>query len=264
MRILDARTVRRVQRLALANGGSVRSFADGSRSRTVEWDVSGNCLSPVRVELHGRAAAETGVKQVYVCSDANAPNFVEMTVPCRKCSNCLRRRATMWRLRAVHEYRMSLRTWFATLTLNPESVITLLSRARVRLRKQGIDYDGLPGEEQFLLLEREGFAELQKWMKRVRKSSSSPIRYLAITEAHKSGVPHWHVLIHETGKPLSYDRCLKGSWHLGFDSYKLVRNTKAAGYVCKYLSKAVAARVRASSRYGGTVVPTLPPKAEVS
>lgn len=263
MRYLEPQTVRRVQRLALANGGSLRQFADGSQSRTVLWNVAGDCLSPVTVELHGRASDRQN-KRVVVSETENRPNFAELEVPCRKCDNCLRRRAGMWRYRAMDEYRQSSRTWLATLTLGPTAHVQLLSRARVRLKREGADYDGLPGAEQFLQLELEGFKELQKWFKRLRKNHpDSPFRYLAVAESHKSGVPHWHVLIHEAGKPLTYDGCLKGSWNLGFDSYKLVRDARAAGYVTKYLSKAIEARVRASSRYGRSGWERMPPLAEV-
>lgn len=196
-------------------------------------------------------------------SASSRPNFVEMEVACRKCENCLRRKSAMWRLRAVHETRIASRTWLATFTLNPASLVMLLSRARVDARKGGFDFDALPGPEQFLYLERRGFSEIQLWLKRLRKSSGKALRYLAVTEAHKSGVPHWHLLLHEVDKPLSYDKDLKGSWTLGFDSYKLVRSAHAAGYVAKYLAKDFAARVRASKLYGGPAVPELPPHVEM-
>lgn len=260
-RILDVEVVNRVQRRALANGGSVRQFVAPSHgshhSRTVEWDVAGNCLSPITVELHGRPRAPQGQKHMVLSRDGK-PNFVVMEVACRKCANCLRRRGYMWSMRARAEWGQSPRTWLATLTLNPTSVTVLLSRARVRLARGGVDYDRLAGPDQFLELEKEGFRELQKWLKRLRKNTGKRIRYLAITERHVSGMPHWHVLLHESADRLSYDRELKGSWQLGFDSYKLVRDRRAAAYVTKYLSKAVEARVRASSRYGGALAPSLP------
>lgn len=262
-RILDTRVVRRVQRTALANGGSVRPFADGTSSRTVLWNVAGNCSSPITVELHGRKE-RMNEKFLHVGADPNSkPNFVEMEVACRKCENCLRRKSAMWRLRAMHETRIASRSWLATFTLNPASLVTLLSRARVDARKGGFDYDGLSGPEKFLYLEKRGFTEIQLWLKRLRKISGKSVRYLCVTEAHKSGNPHWHLLLHEVDRPLSYDRELKGSWPLGFDSYKLVRSAHAAGYVAKYLSKDFAARVRASKSYGGPVVPALPPKVKM-
>jgi len=260
-RILDVEVVASVQRKALANGGSVRQFAYPSKgshhTRTVEWDVAGNCQSPITVELHGRPRAPIGEKHMLLHRDGS-PRFVVMQVACRKCENCLRRRGYMWSMRARAEWGQSNRTWLATLTLSPTALTVLLSRARVRLGRGGTDYDALAGPEQFLELEKEGFREIQKYLKRLRKNSGKAIRYLCITESHKSGVPHWHLLIHEPDQPLSYDKDLKGSWTNGFDSYKLCRDAQAAGYVTKYLSKAIEARVRASSGYGGAQAPALP------
>lgn len=243
--------VRRVQRIALANGGKVRTFSDGTLSRTVEWDVSGRCEAPVKVELSSRASAPHGEKHVNVQPNLNRPNFVEMDVRCRKCPACLRQRGILWGYRARQEWNDAQRTWLATLTLDPERYAHLLSEARVSLSRQGIDFDGLPVDEQFLLVDAQAYAHIKLWLKSLRKNSGAPMRFLAVTEAHMSGVPHWHVLIHETtSKRIMYKR-LKGSWKLGFDSYKLVADARAASYVTKYLSKEMRARVRASLRYGG-------------
>ena len=263
-RKLRPEVVRRVQRIALANGGKVRTFTDGTLSRTVEWDVAGRCESPVKVELSSRASANHGEKHVYVQSTLNRPNFVEMDVRCRKCPQCLRQRGIMWGYRAREEWNLAPRTWLATLTLDPGSHAHLLNAARHDLRKQGVDFDALPVDEQFLLIDAQGYAQIQLWLKSLRKNSGVPIRFLAVTEAHKSGVPHWHVLIHEKDleKPLRH-AVLKGSWKLGFDSYKLVADARAASYVTKYLSKEMRARVRASLRYGGGKTnAAMPPNAE--
>lgn len=259
-RVLDTRTVRAIQLRAFDRGGRLQPFSDGSSSRTVHWDVSGNCLSPVTVELHGRKERRNE-RMITVSKDPSSrPNFVQMEVACRKCENCLRRKSYMWRMRAMHEWRIAPRTWLATFTLSPEALVSLLSRARVAAAKRGDDFDALPGaDREFLGIEAEGYKDLQLWMKRLRKNSGKRFRYLLVAEAHKSGVPHWHMLLHEVDKPLSYDKDLKGTWPNGFDAFKLVRDAPAAGYVTKYLGKSIAARVRASIAYGGPVVPALPP-----
>lgn len=259
---LDPKTVRAVQLTALANGGSIRCFSDGSPSRTVEWDIGGKCLSPVRVELHGRAS-EGNIKMVNVTAVDNRPAFVEMDVRCRRCENCLKQRAYMWSNRCRVEWRDAPRTWLATLTLAPEQYARLLSVARVSLARQGCDLEALPEPERWLAVEKFGFEDVQLWLKRIRKATAAPLRYLAVTEAHKSGVPHWHVLLHEQSaeKPLRY-KSLKGSWSLGFDSYTLVQDARGASYVAKYLAKELRARVRASLRYGGgKPVASAPPQA---
>lgn len=188
-----------------------------------------------------------------VCDDASSkPNFLAMEVACRKCDNCLRRRAAMWRYRAVAEWRAASRTWMATLTLSPASVARLLARCQVTASRGGTTFEALPDEEQFLALANEGYRHVQLWLKRLRKNTGVPVRYLAITEAHKSGLPHFHVLLHEMDKekPLRY-KTLSGSWMLGrIQNYKLVTDSAGASYVTKYLFKSASARVRSSGRYG--------------
>ena len=89
------------------------------------------------------------------------------------------------------------------------------------------------------------------FLKRVRKNSGAAFRYLVVGEAHKSGVPHYHVLVHEASRVQIPHRLLKDAWQAGFSDFKLA-DAKAAGYVAKYISKDVAARVRASAHYGDT------------
>lgn len=265
-RFLEKKTVRAVQRTALANGGKVRQFANSSNgdysTRTVEWDISGNCLRPVTVELAGRKRIYGG-KHVTVTADTGTqPDWVVMEVKCRKCENCLAARSRQWSLRSRNETSQSVRTWMCTLTLAPTARTELLYRAVRRLSRSGVQFEKLSVQEQFLEVEKEGFRDVQLWLKRLRKNTGAPIRYLAVTEAHKSGDPHYHVLLHEQGKPLRYDGDLKGSWRKGFGHFKLVRDAAAASYVTKYLSKSIAARVRASGSYGGADAPPVPPLSE--
>lgn len=94
--------------------------------------------------------------------------------------------------------------------------------------------------------------EIGKFLKRVRKNTGAKLRYLLVAEPHKSGLPHFHMLIHQcdTHIPVRYDD-LKSQWRLGFSAWKLT-DYKSASYVCKYLSKSLRARVRASQAYGTT------------
>lgn len=229
---------------ALSAGGTVRTLYDGAHSRLVDWDIAGDCERPVLVELNGRP------DDTRLITRANPSRFIDIHVACRRCANCLRRRSALWRIRAFSEWRNSARTWLCTFTLRPSALVHLLSRARVRLGKAGTDYDALGPHDGFLELEKEGFRHVQLWLKRLRKAGHK-VRYLAISERHKSGAPHWHILLHESDplKPIRESE-LSGSWGLGFDSYRLVRNARGAGYVSKYLSKELCARVRASQGYG--------------
>lgn len=102
------------------------------------------------------------------------------------------------------------------------------------------------------------------------------------------GRPHFHLLLHETvpgslvlGNPRdafiegesgeyrlsSYragnvwrkgvfvwdDAFLRTQWHFGHTKFQFAENAKAASYLCKYLTKAADARVRASAGYGVVV-----------
>lgn len=244
-RYLRSDRVHEVQKIALGKGGSVRSLPDYPHSRTVEWDVARDCLNPQFVCLHGRP--EGGA----VITATNPSRFVEMWVACRRCERCLKRRSAMWRLRALAEWRIWPRTWLATMTLRPDAYARLLTQARHRLDRGGTDWDLLPAHEKFCELESEGYSNVQLWLKRLRKNTGSKVRYLCVTEAHKSGNPHWHILLHECeeDRPIRHKQ-LSGSWHMGFDDYRLVHDARAAAYASKYLSKEARARVRASSQYG--------------
>lgn len=179
----------------------------------------------------------------------NRPVNVDIAVRCRKCPACLRARAAHWRLRAQAEVGASNRTWFGTLTLAPENQFKAISQARSRLAGMGIDFDALPSDDRFAERHKQIAPEITRYIKRVRKQSGVPLRYVIVAEAHASGAPHYHLLIHERGDPVRH-RVLQGQWLAGFSNWKLVHDEKAAAYVTKYLSKSALAKIRASSHYG--------------
>lgn len=250
------------------------------------WDVSGDCQSPVVRELHARAspphrdkradgwlrmvrsAFPGAVRQgeverkfkptrtIRVGPGGEAPPVtVVLTVRCRKCDNCRRRRARMWTARALSEIRLAGgRTWFGSLTLSPTEQSRAVARARQRLARQGIDFDALGHGDQFRERVRALGPLVTLWLKRVRKQSRSPLRFILVAEHHKSGLPHFHCLVHESdpGRPVRYDH-LWGQWLHGYSHFKLVAedgHTATARYVCGYISKCAAVRVRASAHYG--------------
>jgi hypothetical protein len=182
------------------------------------------------------------------------------------------------------EQQTSTRTWFVTLTLNPASHSRMALRACHRLAAQGTDFDALEEKEAFRERHAECSTELTLWLKRVRMAAAIdhrqsarlaegcnstpgqlcpchnlsdfrvPLTYLLVAEAHKSGLPHYHLLIseHEESRPVRA-RHLKSQWRLGFSDVKLVAQDdegRSAAYVAKYLAKSALARVRASVGYG--------------
>lgn len=197
-----------------------------------------------------------GADVVYAATDkpVRTPHsyYLDVWTRCRKCRKCLGYRSWVWRNRATVECHSAARTWFATLTLTPanQSRFGLMASIKVAKRRME-DFDALPDSEQFSLRSAEISKEITKWLKRVRKYSGAPFKYLLVTEAHKSGLPHYHLLIHEqcAERPLRH-AMLSDQWRLGFSKFKLIDDPKAATYVTKYLSKSSLARVRASLNYG--------------
>lgn len=257
MKWLDARTLERVAIRALQSNGSAKSAS----LRYVEWDIAGKCRNPVLVELRGRPTTKAGGG---VFPTEGKHMSVDMWTKCRKCDPCLHARRLVWQDRTRFEVASAPRTWLLTLTNSPTRHARELALARRYLAKQGVDYDALPYGEQFALRSAEMGKELTKFFKRLRKNSDAPFRYLAVTEMHKSGLPHLHVLLHEQDllRPLRKDM-IQSCWGNGFSNAKLVKSTAQAVYVTKYLSKTKVARVRASLSYGSDErreVRTEPPK----
>jgi len=244
----DLRDIIPLARTALDKGGSV------VRPGAVEWKVAGRCENPVRVERWASKASKSGLLDLL---QRNRETYlgVDMDVPCRRCPSCLRARARTWAHRAMFEIQRSARTWFGTLTLSPDQHWIIQCKASSELAGRGVAFDQLSASEQFTERHRVIGRELTLWAKRIRKNSSAPLRLFLVAEAHKSGLPHYHLLVHETDPDhqVSY-RCLREAWRLGFSKFNLVgtdeTSSKVAWYVCKYLTKSNLARVRASENYG--------------
>jgi len=249
---------------AMAGGGTRVS------PKRIEWDISGRCQAPVGRDITLKAGVESR-RIVGMTSWVNYKRLsgvvhttrpprskvlplgftVSLTVQCRRCDVCKRKRAMKWKHLAKRETMGSPRTWFGTLTLHPDEQYRLLCRARERQNRQGIDYDKLPEAEQFRLRVTAASPLVTLYLKRVRKESGALLRYLWVSEKHKSGHPHFHALVHEvTPDSVVTHACLSGQWPHGFTKWKLVQTLPAATYLTKYLAKESASRVRASLGYG--------------
>lgn len=228
---------------------------DKFRLRFVAWQaeeaakmmVGDHSWSPPPAVPNRRSSYWTGGPE-------SQPLTLTMHVRCRRCSKCGRRRSRMWYTRALLETEQAQRTWFGTITLNEQNHYLSVCRAERLARRRGLIVDRLeelPPEERFALIHRQNGVLLQLWLKRVRKTSKATLRFLLVCEAHKSGLPHYHCLVHEQvgSVPVSW-RTLSDQWEHGFTQFKLVTDAKQAGYLCKYLSKDARARVRSSKSYG--------------
>jgi len=214
-------------------------------------DYAGNCTRPVHVFRDGVGLTKNPKSPRVYGPMTERPQLCELEVRCRKCDNCLAARAAHWRMRADAEYRAACRTWFGTLTLSPENHFRVLGKARLHAHSNGDDFDAFDPATQFAARHNQISKEITAYVKRVRKESGAEIRILCVTEAHKSGLPHYHMLVHES-KATEHVRhkTLNDQWRLGFTNWKLAADAKSARYVCKYLTKSSMAKVRASLDYG--------------
>ena len=243
-RLYDVRYVK-----DLARQGIGRGFQQTGPLRG-EWDLAPSCQAPVPVQLDGAPRALEKGRHVRV----NGPGYgLTLWTKCRKCADCLKRRRNLWAYRAQQEIAAWSRTWFATFTLAPHQHAVMRMRASVRLAARGTDLERLPDDDKSHEVAAEYRRELTLYFKRLRKQTKASIRYILVQEQHKSGLPHFHALIHEVN-PLSPIRHadLTAQWKLGYTKFKLCEGVKTAWYVAKYLAKAVDNRVRASLRYGFT------------
>ena len=242
-RFLD--DLHRIAAKALRSGGVFTS------PTSIRWVCSGNCQRPHVTEMRAYPSRTNTAKWVVIKRGNAAPMSVDLHTRCRQCPECLRHRANLWTARALAETRAAPRTWFGTLTLSPDAQFMALTRARRRAGQQGVDFDGLSNAERFRMRHDQITPELTKYVKRVRAQCAAPLRILLVAENHKSGAPHYHMLVHETDpdNPIRH-KTLSQQWKLGFTQWKLVSDLSQARYVCKYLAKDALARVRASKDYG--------------
>jgi len=196
----------------------------------LRWSVSGWCDSPVYIEVRTSRTVLSGV--------------LDLEVPCRMCSGCMRLRAHSWSKRALTEYSRSERSWLWTGTYGPVVRWSLAESVR-----------SAPVQEARRALVRAGGKYVGRWLKRLRKAGVS-VRYMCVPELHKDGALHWHAILH-TPKSARY-RDVAGRWSVGFEKLKLIpadRANRATRYVAKYLAKERLGRIRASKSYGLVPVP---------
>lgn len=210
-------------------------------------DFSNDCEQPVLLEMLGDAISDHPSEAYRLRRNA------DLKVRCRKCSRCLAARSNEWAARAINELQFWPRSWFGTLTVDPERQFLAECVASRRVRRAQLrEFEELTPDEQFRERVRALSPEITTFLKRVRSASGARLRYLLVCEAHKSGLPHWHLLMHEVAGSVR-KRVLDASWLLGYSQWRVVDTTSNKGpafYAAKYLSKSALARVRASVEYG--------------
>lgn len=228
---------------------------------TMVLKLAGRCEAPVIVERQARP------RKVLVGSDRewnpiteSQPGhviFLDMEVPCRRCLPCRRARAAHWRHRIISELSGSHRTWFLTLTLSDHEQWQAIAMASQLAAKSSRSFSACSDDEKQRLLIRAVSPELTRYWKRIRKNSGAKCKFIWVAEFESSGERgswnlHFHALVHEISPEQPIRKAvLKAAWRLGFSMAKLVDEPqKAAGYLCKYVTKSLGAGIRASHRYG--------------
>jgi hypothetical protein len=192
--------------------------------------VSRGCLQPRVVELRARLASPRWNGLTVPEKLEGALMTGTLVVPCGRCAVCLARRQREWAHRMKAELELAKKTWLVTLTYRPS--------ARGMLKER---YGVLSAEE----WEKALYSDVQKWVKRLRHHASDGVRYCVISEEHRDGWLHWHLLLHGD---LKRKEIRLGHWPHGFVDARLVKGD-APAYVSKYLVK-TGRRVRASLGYG--------------
>lgn len=200
---------------------------------------------------------------------------VILLVPCRKCEACKAVRAHFWAHRAGREYERASCTWLGTITMAPYHRMELLAKAATWFHIHPDAKCTL--ETEFRSACWAMGIEVTKYLKRVRANERQrsgllkPLRYLLVAEEHADGFPHFHLLLHEAKRwdfvseseyyltkslkvRVDDNSNLKGAWRLGHTQFELCDDVNAAAYPCKYLSKDMLWRVRASLRYGQDLI----------
>lgn len=182
---------------------------------------------------------------------------VAFHVPCRKCEKCLKFRRLQWRDRAMTEILRSPRTWFITLTFDPHHLAGIKIEATspvTNLKKVEGKMEWFESTS-YRTVERTAYAHVQKYLKRLRKSSGRKFKYLAVFElGSKTGRPHYHLLLHEQDGPVT-KQMIEDQWR-SFVSARLVAKDelrdvrRKASYITSYATKSFDIRPRASVAYG--------------
>jgi len=235
-----------------------RALNAGARRLSIsalQWDISGKCHQPYWTEIVARPPPDDGRYFRFVGKAMTMR--IDLGTPCRKCEACRKARSFLWRIRATEELQRAARTWFGTLTMDPESHYRMMASARYTAHTRGVRWADLTDDERFRRVADTSLKEVTKYVKRIRKQSGVPLRTLCVTEKHKSGLPHFHMLVHEVElKPVTH-KILSTQWSFGFERWRLVDfdtdPKKSARYICKYLTKDAQTRIRASLHYGKSI-----------
>lgn len=235
--------------LAYASEARGRDKSAAINDTETRWNIAPWCEKPVRIEMNGAKDAKY---------DTLPSHYTYFLAACGKCQRCRYKTYRQWCERATSECSAANRTWFLTLTADLPTQERWQTEALEGLRRRGWSDADLASDPTTMFRARTQAAgrDVTKYFKRLRKSGRA-LRYVLCWEAHNSGLPHAHALVHEIGPVPLRKRDLQSQWSQhGFSSAKLVSHAESPHYVLKalrYLTKdlgGLSGRVRSSIRYG--------------
>lgn len=201
-------------------------------------DFAGRCERPTEKVAYGEATAYGHTVGQFT---GTVDHLLVVRFRCGRCDQCRKAKQRFWARRAFNECldAQNVRTYFLTLTFNPKRRRRMLS---LWLKK------GYTGQPEARFQDQYGKHELQRYLKRVRRAYPGTVRFLSTVEEHKDGWIHYHLLVHcKVNGPTT--KVLRKKWKFGI-THCVLAQRKDIFYVCKYVAKAIASRVRSSSGYG--------------
>lgn len=227
--------------------------------------LAGNCTAPFERRLIGAVNAYSRRKH-----RKSAGIVLTEEYRCGKCGPCREHRRKTWMARAVVEHNRSARSWMVTFTLSPAWQAELSVKADKLYRQKHANADLPTSKQERLDLKMRVLKRLiGRWLRVLAGpgSTASKRAYVLVAELHKSGEPHFHMLIHEreAGSIFRDEDChftrrgeyfvgdesrAKKLWRFGFCRISMCKDEAGAVYVMKYLAKTQTYRVAASQHYG--------------
>lgn len=161
-------------------------------------------------------------KTITFSKKSASKEYVSFQIPCSKCIQCRLEYGRQWAIRCVHEAQMHTKNMFLTLTYDDE-----------HLKSDKLIYE-----------------DFQKFMKRLRKLSNTPIGVFVTGEyGDKKKRPHWHACIfgyepndakykysNDRGDKVYESETLKKLWPQGISEYGAI-TIQSAGYTARYAAK---------------------------
>lgn len=189
------------------------------------------CLVP---RLIPNPRYQPNFKNGYTKQIPPSPEEGSVLIPCGRCVECRRRRASDWRYRLLQEYKYGKdqRFTFVTLTFSDEALSSLMME---------LSDDG---REEFPDIHAVVRVAVRRFLERYRREFGVSLRHWFVTElGETTGRIHLHGIISD---------CKCGSWYRGkwkidkhkFDSFWKYGytwlgwcNEKTISYICKYITK---------------------------